>query len=293
MKKLILITSLIAITLSSCLKDSPTTVNFTNAGNIVNFPLSGTPNFGSDALTGSIDTIQFAVDYATATPNKALSVTLAVDQTLTTAYNTATSATTGVTYEPMPTSVYSLSTTTVNIAAGAQYAFVTLIVQQNQLDPTKSYMLPIKIASANGVPISANQSVHYFHIIGNAIAGPYTYNYTRYNNGVGPSVGGVLPPVNEGTVTLVPDNANQVEVASAYVGIRYVITFDQSGTTLSNFAVSQNASDVSSALTNSGVSIVQPPKIITADPVNGVYEFYYIAKNSAGSLRYIDDKYSK
>lgn len=260
MKKLILITTLIAISLSSCLKDSPTTVNFSKAGNIVNMPLSGLANFGTDAITSDVDTIMFAVDYATANANPALTVNIAVDQTLTTAY---VAANPGIAYQPMPASVYSLSTTSVVIPAGKQYTFVTLIVQKNQLDPTISYMLPIKIASASGVPISANQSVHYYHVIGNDFAGAYLHDFTRI-----PAAGNYVGHA----ATLVPDNPNQLEVAGGYFTgtIRYVITFSKTGTgasaTYNNFAVAINPDDIANILTPSAITIASGPVIVGYDP---------------------------
>jgi Domain of unknown function (DUF1735) len=259
MKKLILITSLIAITLSSCLKDSPTTVNFTNAGNIVNFPLGGVANFGNDALTQDVDTVQFAVDYATAKANPALTVTIAVDTTLVAKYNAANTA---VTYLTMPKAVYSLSNTTVNIAAGAQYAFVTLIVQKNQLDPTKSYMLPIRIVSASGVAISSNLSIHYYHVIGNDFAGSYNHNFTRT-----PAGGNYTGH----TDTFLPDSPTQFEVIGGYYtgNVRYVVSYTETGSapnaTYSNFSISINSDDVKNILTPPGIAITTPPTIVGYD----------------------------
>ena len=292
MKKLILIMTLAAVTLSSCLKDSATTVNFAKAGNIVNFPLSGLANFGSDALTADTSVVQFAVSYATVNPNPAVSVTIAVDNTMVTSYDAANPA---INYVTMPTSAYTLSATTLNIPAGGQYVFTTLTVYKNTLDPTVSYMLPIKIVSATAGIISANQSVHYFHIIGNDFAGAYLHDYTRI-----PAAGNYVGQ----PATLLPDNPNQLEVAGGYYTgtIRYVITFTKNGSgasaTYTNFGVILNPDDVANILVANGLSVASPPKFVGNDPTatytyaqvtHGLFKFNWIT----GSGRNITDYYYK
>jgi hypothetical protein len=263
MKKLILLTTLIAIALSSCLKDSATTVNFSKAGNIVNFPQSGTPFFNNDAITSDTAVIQFATDYATASSNSALSVTLAVDQTITTAYNTANAKVSGITYLPMPASAYKLSSTTVSIGAGAQYAFTTLTVYKNTLDPTLSYMLPIKIASASGVPISANQSIHYYHVIGNDFAGAYKQTFQRYN------AADTTVALNSASfiaqpVTILPVSPTEFTVTSGYASnvYDYDVTYTKTGTgataMYSNLAVSFTAASIAAG-TASSISVTSNP----------------------------------
>ena len=274
-----------ALALTSCLKSNKQYVDFSNAGNIVNFPQSGAAFFAADALTADTSVVQFATDYATANANPALTVTLAVDQTLTDKYNAANTA---VTYLPMPTSAYTLSSTTVTIAAGKQYAFTTLTVYKNTLDPTQSYMLPIKIASANGVAISANQSVHYFHVIGNDFAGNYLHDYTRI-----PASGNYVGNANG---ILQPDSPTQLEVnASGYYtgNIRYVVNFTKNGNgssaTYTNFTVALNSDDVTNIIVGgAGVTVANAPKFVGVDPagpftydqvVHGVFKFNWTTSN--------------
>ncbi|MDB5125629.1 MAG: hypothetical protein JWP94_3758 [Mucilaginibacter sp.] len=291
MKKLIFIMTLITIVFSSCLKDSRY-VNFPAATGFVNFPQSGLAAFGSDAMTSDTSVAKFAVSYATTNANPAISVTLAVDPSLMAAYNAANP---GIVYQIMPASAYKLSTTSVNIAAGAQYSFVTLTVYKNTLDPTVSYMLPIKIASATGGTISANQSVHYFHVIGNDFAGAYLYDYTRI-----PAAGNFVghPGV------LLPDSPTQLEGISSYFAAteRYIINFTKTtvgGVAMySNFTVIMNPSDYQSIFVANGLAITTGPTLpnYTAGTsytynqvVHGIFKMHYIT----ASGRDVTDYYYK
>ncbi len=244
--------TLIGISLSSCLKDNSRFVDFANAGNVANFPLSGLDNFSADALTADTTTVQFGVDYATANPNPAVTIGLAVDNNLIAPYNAANP---GTTYIAMPASAYKLSATTVNIPAGKQYQFVTLTVYKNTLDPSQSYMLPVKITSTSAGKISANQSVHYFHVIGNDFAGAYLHDFTRI-----PAAGNYVGH----NASILPDSPTQFEVAGGYYtgNIRYVVSFTKTGSTYSNFAISINPDDIANILTPAGIAINQQPVIV-------------------------------
>ena len=127
-KKLYLITTITlsaaALFLSSCLKDK-TYVDFSKVGTIVNFPLGGTPYFSSDAILSSADTITetFVVNISSPTaPTTATNITLAVDNSVVTSYNSANAASTGVTYEDVPTNAFVFPKSTATIAAGARTA---------------------------------------------------------------------------------------------------------------------------------------------------------------------------
>jgi len=267
MKKLILLTTLLAIGLSSCLKDTRY-LNFAGAGNIVDMPLSGLASnyFGDDAVTADTAVIKFGVDYATANPNPALTVTLGVDTTLVAKYNAANP---GIVYNVMPASAYVFTATSVNIPAGAQFAYSTITINKYLLDPAKSYMLPVAIKSAGSVPISANMSVHYFHVIGNDFAGTYRYNFERF---AGPDSTGARNGLsfNGGSATFVPVSPTEVQVYTAYdsppPALRYDITFVKNADgTYSNFQVSFVASDLA-AIANAGVNITQGPQFLSVTP---------------------------
>src|SRR5665213_499999 len=152
-----------ALSLSSCLKDSRF-VDLSKVGTIVEFPNGGQVNFGPDAQTSSADTItaKYAVNIASPNaPSTATTVVLSVNDPATvSAYNAAHTA---VTYLPMPQGSYVVTPTTLTIPAGQRTAVFTVTFYKNQLDPSKSYMLPVAIKSAGSYNISGN-TVSYTHL---------------------------------------------------------------------------------------------------------------------------------
>lgn len=263
-----------ALSLSSCLKDNRY-VNFASGSNIAYFPKGGTPNFGGEAITEAPDTDangtivrQFSVGIATVNPpTSATTVNLAVDSTIVATYNAA-NASAGVTYLPMPADAYVFTTKTVTIPAGQQYATTSVTFYKNKLDPSKSYMLPIKIASTSGAyKISGNMGVQYYHFIGNDFAGVYKWQFTRT-----PPAGNFTFAAGN-TATFLPDSRTQFEVPGGYYtqDIRYVVSFTETGSspnaTYSNFQISINPDDVA-RIKGVGINITAQPTIVGYDPTH-------------------------
>ncbi len=198
----------------------------------------------------------------------------------------------GLTYELMPDSTFSLLKTAGTIKAGQHQDTFQVVFHPSRIDPTKNYMLPVTVTgNSDNLPVSGNFGHIYFHVIGNAIAGSYNWDFSRWNSvdGSGPLA---VQSFTGGSTVFKPDNPNQVEVASGYyIQPRYVITFDNSGGTISNIQVSLNDADVAAMKAN-GVVVQNGPNIITADPVNHVYVFQYQVFNGSG-YRYIVDKFYK
>jgi hypothetical protein len=301
------------LSLSSCLKDQY--VDFTKDAPVVNFPLGGTQYFGADAITEAPDTDangtivrQFAVNVgATKASSTATTITLAIDNSIVTAYNASQTA---VSYLPMPANAFVFTATTVTVPAGEQYATVSVTFYKNKLNPALSYMLPIKIVSAGGVTVSGNQNIHYYHFIGNDFAGAYLQNYTRYNASDSTSA-----PVNANSftgaaVTFVPVSPTQFEMPSGYAGgaFRLEVSFDKTGTgaaaTYSNFNVFLNAADVAAlAPAPNFLTVGQTPVFLPSgnSSLPGPYTFAQALKIlrfqwialSSGAPRYNIDKYYK
>lgn len=319
-KRLYFITTLflsaVLLSLSSCLKDSRY-VNFGAGNPVVEFNLGGLSYFGSDALTSTADTVvqQFAVSVASTTiPSTATTIQLAVDNSIITSYNAANPA---VVYTALPTGSYALSTTSVNIPAGQRAAIVTLTIYKSKLDPTQSYMLPVKIASTSGgYTISGNMGVHYYHIIGNDFAGTYRWQFQRYN-GFADSTSAALNGSSftfaaGNTAIFTPVTPTEFTVYSGYVSgkeIRYDVTFTKNGTdrataTYTNFHVKFVSADVTS-IGNSGITVGQAPVFfdpVTHKPASAdlagpysfteaqkIFHFNWVAVTSAP--RYILDTY--
>ncbi|HWD87050.1 MAG TPA: DUF1735 domain-containing protein [Mucilaginibacter sp.] len=307
-KRLYILTTILAamaaLSLSSCLKD-PRYVTFSQGGTVINFPKGGLGNFGGDAVTDAGDTIvkQFAIDVASPTvPSSPTTVTIAVDNTIVTAYNATETA---VVYSTMPTSAYVLSSTKIVVPAGQRTALVSVTFYKDQMDPSLSYMLPIKIVSGNsGDIVSGNFGVHYYHFIGNDFAGAYTWTYARWQNTVGPASG---PPNGGGSFvdqpgTISPITPTEFQMLTGYngTGVNYDVTFTKTGSgataTYSNWSVQFLPADIAlwagASITNfvPPVFTVPPPATAT-DPK--VFEMHYISGGSLANGRYIDDTYSK
>jgi hypothetical protein len=300
-KKLYLLSTILlsaaVLSLSSCLKDSRY-VDFSKVGTIVDFPLGGKGNFGPDAITDATDTIvrQFAISIASQNPTTtATNVVLAVDNSIVTSYNAADAT---VVYSPFPTGSYVFTATSVTIPAGKSTAIVSVTFYKNQLDPSKSYMLPIKIVSASGLTVSGNMNIHYYHIIGNDFAGTYVWDYYRYNSDhvlASPSPGTTLGQVGQ----ISPVTPTEFQMITGYngQGVHYDVKFTRtvSGGTVSysDFAVTFVADDVTNLWGPLGITVIQPPVILPAtDPTIKRFDLQYIDFNGTAD-RYIIDSYHK
>lgn len=283
-----------ALLLASCVKNRSGETSFSSIKPVVQIPEGGMANFGNSALTfpgsDATDTTWFRVNYAaTNVAAKDVIVTLGYDANALAAINSSLGPSSQ--YSKFPDSTYSFTTTTVSIKAGQNYSVpVPFIVHPAKIDPTQSYLFPISITAGGGATISGDFGTIYYHVIGNPIAGSYSWDWTRWNNNTGTGTP-TTSSFTGGTAVFSPDNPTQVEVASGYyLGARYVITFTNSGTSLSNFQVTLNSDDVKNQLTANGITVTEGPTILTADPVNHVYKFHYSVFNGS-AYRYLIDKY--
>lgn len=296
MKRLFLFLSIIAVTLSSCLKDTPnvdfstlkpvveiSSANFTSTPNTL---ASGLENFGNAGLIFAImdSNVTFNINYADVNPPKSdVSVSIGVNDAARNAYN----ANSAVQFQPFPAGTFSLASNSVTIHAGTRIATVTVHFRPSLIDPTQSYMLPLTITDASGNTISGNFNTIYLHQIGNPIAGSYSWDFTRYNNAQGTGTPSSLSFIG-GNTTFIPTSPTNIEVRSGYYNQpRYEVSFTNNNGVLSNFQVSLNADDVK-YMNDNGITIVSGPTILAADPVNHVFEFQYTT-----NARYIIDKYYK
>jgi hypothetical protein len=285
MKRLnIFLIALISLSLVSCLKDSPNN-DFSKLGVIVEMPYSGKGFFSSDAITALDDTIAMNFTVNIASPNvlsTATTVTVITDASMVADYNAYDPA---VHYEVLPDSAFSFDASPVTIPAGARLDTLHITFYRNKLDPSKSYMLPLAIKDASGHTISGNMAVHYYHFIGNPIAGSYTSEWIRYNNAAGTGT----PAFDITDVSIFsPITPTTISVPSGSP-MHYLVSFTNTGGVLSDFKVA--FADGEDA--NAGIKVTGGPTIITADPIAGKYEFNFTYDNLAGGLRNITDKFNK
>lgn len=300
----IAITSLLALSLASCLKDKPNT-DFTGTqsqyvAEITTSSVNGTPNAPSSGIqyfagatlsfigAPDVDTVWFTVNIASDyPPKKDIPITLGIDNAALASYNAGGPPTT---FALFPDTTFVMSTKTGTIKAGQRLDTFYVLFNSTKIDPTQSYMLPLSITAAPGATISGNMGTIYLHVIGNPLAGSYTWDFTRWNNSdsTGPNSGHSVSPQ-----PFVPVTATQVEVHSGYFQqVRYEISFDNNGGTLSNFDIEFNKADIQKTIDN-GVTINESkPIIIVLDPVNKYFEFMYHATTASGP-RTVIDKYYK
>lgn len=190
----------------------------------------------------------------------------------------------------MTSNQYSFPQKTVTIKASERLAKIKVTFYQDKIDPTKSWMLPVVIKTvSNGINISGNNAVVYFNVIGNPIAGAYTWDFTRWNNNTGTGTPNGASFTGESTV-FVPVSPTSIEVASGYfIQPRYVLSFINNAGVLSNFKLKINDKD-NEALAANSVTLTEGPTILIADPVNKHYKFNYVVWNGA-AFRYLIDEF--
>lgn len=293
---ILLLTALAGVvSLDSCVKNRDGETSFNGIKAIVQIPEGGNANFGASALTfpgtDAMDTAWFRINFAsTNVSSKDVVVTVGYDAAALAAINAGLNASSQ--YAKFPDSTYSFTVTKVTVKKGFNYSDpVPFIVFPSKLDPTQSYMFPISITDGGGTTISGNFGTIYYHVIGNPIAGNYSWDFTRWNNNTGTGTPSGLSFTGHSAV-FSPDNPTTIEVPSGYfIQPRYVLSFTNNAGALSNFQVSLNPDDVKSmAAPPNNVTVTEGPVILTADPVNHVYKFHFSVTNGTAN-RYLIDKY--
>jgi hypothetical protein len=248
-----------------------------------------------DAGLGSISAsnVAFNADTATLTimanltsvnpPTSPVVVTIGVDAAQIATYN----ASHNTAFIVLPASAYTLTTTTLTILSGQQYASTTISFYKSKVDPTLSYMLPISIKDASGKALSSNENTRFFNVIGNLIAGNYMEHWRRWasSDTTGtPSFDFSDPNVFSA------ESPTQVAVTSVENGALFHISFTNTAGVLSNFNVTL---DPSSYAIFGAATITQAPVILIADPVKGEYDFYFKYVNTGGATRTIVQNFTR
>ncbi len=267
----------------------------TTGGNLVN---SGLRYFGSQALTypptDLVDTASFAVT---------LQGVEALDHDVTVTLATPTDALDdyyygdSIVYEMMPDSLFDfVGEQTAVIKAGETYAEFKVRFFPSKIDPTKNYMLPVTATNGSNLLTSSNYGFVYFHVIGNPIAGLYTWDFERYNCQNGPSQCGLGGGSFTGeTITFAPVNGTSIKVPTGYyVQPNYLISFKNSGGVLSAFSAEIAPDELKGAFTDNGITIVVAPVIVVdnTDADHPIYTVTYTVFNGS-AYRYCIDKYTK
>jgi len=212
MKKLIAILAIISFV--SCKKTEYVSVNDSDPSSVIFTENGGAPkafpkfNYIPDGsltdeyLSFHDFTIKAKLDGPIVAPQD-ITVTYSVDAAAVAKFNTEGAAADPnfKPYEILPASQFSLLVTSDVIKKGEVYApkdVDNIVTHPGLIDPSKFYLIPIKITSSLYPSTSASNTI-FFYIIGNPLAGIYQdwgirYNYTG-------AVGWAGPPAAEGLAT--------------------------------------------------------------------------------------------
>jgi hypothetical protein len=295
MKRIITIFSLIiSIAFTGCLKDNPN-VDFSNIGAVVELPYSGLGDFGSDALNFTSDTItlDFTINVASPyPPDHDITVTVGVDPSLTAAFNSSHADQ----YEDFPSDAYVFPDQTITIEKGTRLDTFSVTFYKPALDPAKSYMLPITIKDAAGETVSGDYGTHYFHFIGNPLAGAYNQSFYRWND-VPDTTGPPNSTVFENEpVTITPVNSTTIFLPEGYLdanglgGVSLSFTNNNGEITDPNLFIDDATQG---NIDDAGFKVVTAPTMISYQIVGDAsthysgttFRFYFEIVNSTGGNR--------
>jgi hypothetical protein len=298
--KIILPLLLVALGVSSCLKEGRMNVDTTNtAANVVTLQFiengsgttinSGMNYFAGGALTypgdHEKDTATFNVAIGGPVLGKDVTVTVGIDPNKVMDNFAGDS----IAYEIMPDSLFQVLGTTATIKAGEATAPLQIVFFPSKIDITKSYMLPIVITDAAGQTISGNYSTLYLHVIGNPLAGGYAWDYIRYND---PNKVGASSGWTDDVTTFSPENPTSVKVPTGYyVQPNYQITFKNANGVLSDFKAVIHPAEIKAAFTDNGINVTMSP-VITVSADYKTIEINYVVFNGA-AFRNITDIFRK
>ena len=295
---------LLLVSLNSCVKNrNASATDFSQLQDHVVLLNGGLVNFSAANISfsnGDTTTVTLIVDLASVNlPTSPVKVTIGVDGPQVNSYN----ASSGKSFQLAPANAYSISSTTLTIPAGQQYASITVSFYKPALDPAASYLLPISITDASGKALTSNQNTIFYNIIGNVLAGNYLHSYYRYNgttdttkapnSTVGINVPATIGAVNSISV-LLPEY-----YLEANFGLGVVLSFVNNNGVLSNFTVSLDANTQATLVANSflvptlklaGYQIVGNASTKYA---GSTFRVYIEVINNAGALRAIIDNFVK
>jgi hypothetical protein len=248
---------------------------------------SGKRYFPAQALlldpTAENDTMVFAVTLqGVASLDKDINVSLSMPEDALDDFL----GTDSIDYQMLPSDKFELLSTSGVISKGTTYTTFTLVLHPSLIDLKQNYMLPIAVSTSDGIQVSSNYGMIYYHMIGNPIAGLYEREFIRYGNPAGtgsPDIhtftDQVMAPVNGTTVTT---------PTGYYTGPDYIITFDDDGLgNLTNFKAVLDPAALAADWDPAGISVTSGPTIT----VNGDYTVFTVKYTT--KTRNVTDIYTK
>lgn len=289
---------------TGCVKDRNVGPDFSNTGSVLELrtPVSniaGLAYFGNAVIGTLPDTTQFYVNLASAYPiDQDIDVTIGVDAARVDAYNADPNNANK--YQLLPDSLYTLLKTSGTIKSGQRIDSFQVAFYKDKIDPTINYMLPIAILDGDGVLVSQNQGVIWFHAIGNPLAGFYNQSFYRWND-VPDTTGPPNSTVFENVpVAVNPENATTLFFPESYLDINLLggvsLSFTNTAGVITDPKVFLNA-ETTKALADVGFLILNGPILLSyeikGDASNGYSGTYFrmyleVLNNTGGNRKLID-----
>ena len=282
--------SLFFISLNSCVKNRNTEgTDFSHLQDHVVLMNSGLSAVSASNIAFNSDTATVTIMANLASVNPPTSpvvVTIGVEAALIASYN----ASHNTSFVLLPDSAYTLTSNTLTVPAGQQYASTTISFYKSKVDPSTSYMLPISITDASGKALSSNKNTLYFNIIGNPIAGNYMEHWRRWasSDTINNQQYDFTDPA-----AFAAESPTQVAAESVENGALFHISFTDPGTGLAGLTNFKVTLDPASWSNFGAVSISQAPVFIKVDPINGYYSFYFKYSLSGGIPRTVVEEFTK
>jgi hypothetical protein len=151
------------VVFGSCLKDSPY-MDVSNTAPIIQFGISpangstGPFKYKGDsvgcACSVNVDTSVALVIASPQVLTKAVNITVRVDPSQVSAYNTAN----GTSYSLLPSNLYTIKDTVIAIAAGYRVGAIPVTLNLPLFPAVHTYALPLAIVDGDGLVISGNSA---------------------------------------------------------------------------------------------------------------------------------------
>lgn len=302
----------VSFSFTACLKDKDWengkygSVKNTSGERYVSMGLGGLNNFAKSSIlinntSTDVKTVEIVVNLDEAV-STGQTIKIGLDNSLIATYNAANSKN----FQPVTSDMYKFAATEITIPAGELTGKTTMEIYQNKFDASKSYLIPVTILEAPGAKLSSNINTRYFNIIGNPLAGTYSWTYRRYqqaDTSGAPNGGGsfvdetiIIPPVNE-TTLLFPEEYTQTFV-NATGG--FLLSFKSTNGVLSNFTVALDAKSIKD-YPGAGFTLGKGATLLSANIVGdattqykgSTFSFYIQYINSTGGIRTLINTFTK
>jgi hypothetical protein len=166
----------------------------------------------------------------------------------------------GVEYSVMTPDQYKFLSTSATIPQGKTSAEFQIVFYPPNMDFSESTILPITASNDAGLTTSSNYGLFYPHVIGNAIAGVYDWQFIRYSNPQGTGSPDATSFTDE-TVFSPVDPTTVLVPTGYYTQPNYIITFDNDNGVLSNFKAVIDPAAVAADWDPAGIVIATGPTI--------------------------------